>query len=332
MKELIIMTNIRWNYELVNNFVNDNSDCTLLSTEFKTAKTTMLFKCKCGNKFETTFERFRLRNKRQCNDCGLKNQLDKQSLSFEDIKKFIEENSECILLSGNYVNTKTKLKLKCKCGKIFYKSFEKFKTKNKMCKECSYEEISKSQIFDYEFVKLYVESKNCELVSKQYQSCQDILEIKCSCGELYKTTFSDFKNDNQIRCKRCTNKMSKGEIIIENYLRENDMKYEPQYTFDDLKAVNNRQKLKFDFAVFVDNRLFCLIEFDGKQHSQSVDYFGGEEALKVLQENDNRKNEYCKTKGFKLIRIPYKHLKNLNSILDKSLKINYDNTVPSLVI
>lgn len=162
------MCNIRWNYELVNQFVKNNSNCTLLSTEFKTAKTKMLFKCECDNEFETTFERFRLRNKRQCNNCGNKIMMNKQSLSFEEVKKFIEENSECTLLSKIYKNTKEKLKLKCKCGRVFYKSFEKFKSKNKMCKECSYNEISSSQIFDYNFVKSYIEEKDCTLLSNIY--------------------------------------------------------------------------------------------------------------------------------------------------------------------
>lgn len=326
------MSKIRWNYESVKQFVIDNSDCTLLSTEFKTAKTNMSFKCKCGNDFETTFERFRLRNKRQCNDCGFKNQLEKQSLSFDEVKKYVEENSDCILISETYVNTKEKLKFKCGCGEPFYKSFEKFKSKSKMCKKCSYDEISKSQIFEYEFVKSYIEYKGCELLSTEYNSCEDILDIKCSCGENYEASFSNFKNDNQIRCKRCTNKMSKGEILIEDYLRHNHIKYETQYTFEDLKAGNNKHKLKFDFGIFIDNDLSCLIEFDGKQHSNPVEYFGGREAFEILQENDNKKNEYCKLNNLKLIRIPYKHLKNINDILDDLLKINHDNTVPSLVI
>lgn len=326
------MSHVRWNYELVKEFVKDNGECALLSTEFKTAKTKMLFKCKCENEFEATFEKFRLKNKRQCNDCGLKIQVEKQTSSIDEVKKFIEENSECILLSETYKNTKEKLKLECKCGKVFYKSFEKFKSRSKMCKECSYNEVSISQIFEYDFVKSYIEDKNCVLLSNAYNSCEDILEIKCSCGEVYKTTFSNFKNENQIRCKRCTNKMSKGEILIEEYLRNNSIKYETQYTFEDLKANNDKHKLKFDFAIFIDNKLYCLIEFDGKQHSKPVDYFGGEYAFEILQENDNKKNEYCKINQLNLIRIPYKHLNNIDNILDKTLKINYDNTVPSLVI
>ena len=51
----------------------------------------------------------------------------------------------------------------------------------------------------------------------------------------------------------------------------NNIKYTPEYTFDDCRNVF---PLLFDFAVF-DNRndLFCLIEFQGRQHYEMIKYF-----------------------------------------------------------
>jgi hypothetical protein len=48
------------------------------------------------------------------------------------------------------------------------------------------------------------------------------------------------------------------------------------------------------------------IEYDGQQHFNSIDYWGGENALKENIEKDNIKNEYCKENGINLIRISYK--------------------------
>lgn len=323
------MCKTRWNYELVVDFINNNSNCALLSTKFKTAKDKMLFRCECSNEFETTFEKFKNRNKRQCNDCGFKNQLEKQTLSYNDVQEYVEKNSNCILLEDKFINTKTKMKFQCGCSKVFYKTFEKFRTKSKMCKECSYLEISKSQTFTYDYVKYYIESKDCELLSLEYGSCDKILTIRCKCGEVYKTSFNDFKNDNQIRCRRCSNKMSKGEILIENYLRKNDIEYEMQYTFDDLKANDKIHYLKFDFAIWKNKNFYYLIEFDGKQHSKPVDFYGGIEAFKVLQDNDNKKNEYCINNNINLLRIPYNSINEIENILNNLLIINNDNTVPS---
>ena len=44
-------------------------------------------------------------------------------LTFEYVKEWVENNSECILLSTEYKNAKTKLKFKCKCGKEFERTW-----------------------------------------------------------------------------------------------------------------------------------------------------------------------------------------------------------------
>ena len=63
---------------------------------------------------------------------------------------------------------------------------------------------------------------------------------------------------------------------------------------------------KFDFAIFnSDGTLLKLIEFDGEQHFNAVELFGGEEQLKIQQERDKNKNEYCKKHNIPLLRIPY---------------------------
>lgn len=319
----------RWNYELVLDFVKNNSKCLLLSTEFKTEKNKMLFKCNCGNEFETTFERFRLRNKRQCNSCGFIEQLKKQSLSYDEVKRYVTENSNSELLDTEYVNVNSKLKFKCKCGEIFFKSFYKFKNKSKTCKKCSYLEISISQTFTIDFVKSFIESNGCTLLSEIYKSSEEIIDIKCKCNNVYKTTFNSFKNYNQIRCARCTRKMSKGEILIEDFLKNNNFEYIKQYKFEDLKADNGKHYLKFDFAIIKDDELIQLIEFDGKQHEKPIDFYGGNKAFEVLKSNDRKKDEYCSNKGIKLHRIPYNEIKNINYILKNLLLVNNDNTVPS---
>lgn len=307
---------VRWNYELVQNFISENSECELLSTEFITAKTKMEFKCTCGKLFETSFEKFRLRNKRQCIDCGRKIMKSKQSLDIDVVREYVESNSKCKLLSDIYINTKAHLQFECHCGLTFSKSFEKFKSKEKQCKECSYKDISNNQTFNFDFVKDYIESFGCELLDDYYIDCAEKLNLKCICGEHFNPTFTGFKNSYQIRCRKCTNQMSKGEIIIEDFLKKNELKYDKQYTFEDLKAINNKHFLKFDFAIL--NELcdvVCLIEFDGMQHFKPVDFYGGEIAFKNLQLNDSMKNNYCENNNINLIRIPYKEINHIENVL-----------------
>ena len=98
----------RFTYQEVVNFVNENSNCELLEKEYKNQTTKMSFKCECGETFITTFEKFRTRGKRQCNNCGRKILTEKNKLSYKEVKKYIEENSNCKLLSKDYVSTRDK--------------------------------------------------------------------------------------------------------------------------------------------------------------------------------------------------------------------------------
>jgi hypothetical protein len=51
--------------------------------------------------------------------------------------------------------------------------------------------------------------------------------------------------------------------------------------------------------------LNICIEYDGIQHYESSDYFGGEKEFIIQQLKDNIKTEYCKNNNIKLIRIKY---------------------------
>ena len=57
----------------------------------------------------------------------------------------------------------------------------------------------------------------------------------------------------------------------------------------------------------------CL-EFDGKQHFEPNEFFGGIEGYNKLIVNDEIKNEYCKNNNIRLIRIKYDE--NIIEILD----------------
>ncbi|AJE10595.1 hypothetical protein EXN65_18305 [Clostridium botulinum] len=91
------------NIEEVRNFVKNNSECELLSTEYINNSTKMKFKCICGDEFETSFAKFKDRNKRQCSKCGRLNQIKKRKHDYEYIKNYIKINAGCDLLSDEYI-------------------------------------------------------------------------------------------------------------------------------------------------------------------------------------------------------------------------------------
>lgn len=94
---------------------------------------------------------------------------------------------------------------------------------------------------------------------------------------------------------------SKGEQKIKEILDQYSIKYEQQ------KRLNSIKKAPFDFYLPDYN---LLIEFQGRQHYEPVEKFGGEKQFLIQQEIDNRKREIAKKEGYQLLEISY---------LDKSL-------------
>ena len=77
--------------------------------------------------------------------------------------------------------------------------------------------------------------------------------------------------------------------------------------------------LKFD-AYFIDekgNEIF--IEYDGVQHFEPVDYYGGELRYNEQVKNDTLKNKYTKDKGVKLIRIGYLDFRTIENEIKAGL-------------
>lgn len=99
-------------------------------------------------------------------------------------------------------------------------------------------------------------------------------------------------------CPSCN--MPKGERNIKLFLEELNIEFEQQKTFDTCK---NIQRLPFDFYLPIYN---TLIEFDGIQHFQPLEWFGGEDSYLALCNRDNIKTSWTKENNIDLIRFNYK--------------------------
>ena len=104
---------------------------------------------------------------------------------------------------------------------------------------------------------------------------------------------------------------SRGEKKISSYLKKHNIKFKQQQTFEDCK---NILSLPFDFFLPDYN---LLIEYDGIQHFEPREFFGGEEAFKSLIERDRIKTEYANEHGsLSLLRIAYTDFDNIETILE----------------
>jgi len=57
--------------------------------------------------------------------------------------------------------------------------------------------------------------------------------------------------------------MSKGEDKVAKLLSENGIQFKREFIFSDCKSLRGKS-LRFDFAVFKNGKLVCLIEIDGR--------------------------------------------------------------------
>lgn len=163
------------------------------------------------------------------------------------------------------------------------------------CKKCADEKLKKDT--DYFINKSNIIHNNFYTYGKTiYTSANEKVIITCPVHDDFIQIA--YNHTNGCGCPVC--KISKGEKNIMNLLKSYNINYIYQKTFDNCKGYKN--KLPFDFYL---PDLNTCIEFDGIQHYESVEYFGGEETLKKTLETDKLKNEYCLNNNIRLIRIKY---------------------------
>lgn len=125
-------------------------------------------------------------------------------------------------------------------------------------------------------------------------------KCKCECGNETIVNGIYLRSGNT---KSCGCMVSYGETLVKKVLNDLNIEYKTQYSFDDLINPLTNHKLRFDFAVFNNNKLNFLIEFDGEQHFDNKFY----EPLENIQARDEIKNQYCINNKIKLLRIDYNY-------------------------
>ena len=125
----------------------------------------------------------------------------------------------------------------------------------------------------------------------------------CLCKTCGRTFHLEGKHIRLYDLQSCGCVHSKGEQKIIKLLEENNIQYSKEYTFKDLKGIHGGS-LRFDFAIFIDNKLSHLIEYNGKQH---YDRPGGKwaDGFDICQMHDKLKMQYCKDHNIELRIIKY---------------------------
>jgi len=276
--------------QVINDFIKvhgDRYDYSLV--DYKNSKTKVKIICKKHGVFEQS-PNHHLRG-RNCPKCSKKYKKTNDDCIkiFNDIHNFIYDYSLV-----NFINNNKKIKIICPVHGIFEQTPSNHIFLKHGCPKCS-----KNSPTNQEYIN------NCNIIHNNfynyslvnYKNAHTKIKIICPIHGVFEQYPYAHLNKKQ-GCPYCSNK-SKGEKNIQNLLNKYKINYHQQYKFNNCK---NIYRLKFDFYLPEYN---TCIEYDGKQHFQSIEIFGGKKRFIHQQKCDQIKNEYCKNNDIKLLRIKY---------------------------
>lgn len=125
----------RLTLEYVKWYVDCNAEGTeLISDIYTNTKSNLIFKCVCGNEYQSSFSNFQKFGVFRCSDCK-----GKTSWNINKVLDFVNENGKGTkLISKTYNNIDEKMSFRCVCGKVYKTTFWCFKNQNKTrCTVCN---------------------------------------------------------------------------------------------------------------------------------------------------------------------------------------------------
>lgn len=200
-------------------------------------------------------------------------------------------------------------KCRCDCGNIFISRTDAIL--NNRVKSCGCGLGKYPDLIGQKYgllTPIHIDLDTSQKKHRCYYYCQ------CDCGN-YTTVRSSQLLDGS--AKSCGCLRSFGEQQIALILRENQIDFQKEISFDDLKGETNY--LYFDFGVYYNNNLKYIIEYQGRQHYEPIEYFGGETRFQKQLQYDNKKQQYCKDHNIPLKIISYKEPITSEKVIDWSL-------------
>ena len=174
------------------------------------------------------------------------------------------------------------------------------RTQGTGCPYCSHKKVIKDESVGILFPCLIQEWNDDENPYSVSRGSHKKIGWKCNkCNYEWNSTI--YHRTSGKGCPKC--RRSHQERKLEQFLLNNNYIFEIEYTFDDCLGLSNR--LRFDFMVNIDSKIFILVEINGKQHYEPCKFFGGVKQFEKQQKYDKIKDDYCKSKNIPFLRIKY---------------------------
>lgn len=230
-------------------------------------------------------------------------------ISEDDFKKQLLIVNPTINLIGKYLGSDIKTTFKCLIDGYVWEATPYHILHGSGCPMCRSKKQSERQILSHdEYLKRLRNITNDIIPVEKYIKNNIPIIHKClKCGHEWKVSPNSLITE-RAGCPCCNS--SKGERRIIKFLEDNNITFEFQKSFDDLKNIN---LLYYDFYI---PSLNVLIEYDGEFHYIDIFKNGSFEDSKI---RDMLKDEYANKNNIKLIRIPYWDFNNIETILEAQL-------------
>ena len=197
-------------------------------------------------------------------------------------------------------------KCKCDCGNLIEVPTQSLTSGNTKSCGCLQKEKAKAtghntliDLTNKVFGRLTVIKYSGTINDRSYWQC------KCKCGTICEIEGYRLRSGKTSSCG-CLSSI--GEEKISLILKENNISFTKEKTFNSCRFKDSNALARFDFYI---NEKY-LIEFDGIQHFEYKNSgWDTEEKFQKTQQRDKYKNQWCKDNNIPLIRIPYTKLDTL---------------------
>ncbi|WP_146526083.1 PDDEXK family nuclease [Novipirellula artificiosorum] len=219
----------------------------------------------------------------------------------------------------NYRGTRSKVKIFCpKHGGFMMTAARHIAGRG--CERCCFERFQRERRLSFwEFVEAVANTHGPYRYDYQLENhINQYSKIKIICpshGEFLQSVANHMRGHG---CPTCSE--SEGERRVREALMALSIGFLEQHRFANCKS---KRALPFDFYV-PEHKL--AIEFDGQQHYEASNYWGGEAKFEQTKRHDQIKSRFTRENALTLLRIPYWEMDSVEDLVLDALVTTSNHT------
>ena len=240
-----------------------------------------------------------------CRKCGREKARKGRSYSLAQFLDLIKQkgHSDLEFVESSWVNYTTPMSMICPNHGRFEQIPERLFVMGAGCQQCGYQRMAESKrISTEEFIRrskeLHGDRFTYELT--EFRGSYSPIKVTCKKHGVIELDPAYYHMQGW-GCRECGLDMhsSLGEEKISRWLEKEKIAFERQKAFPGLRRT---RPLRYDFFI---NAWNVVIEFNGQQHYQAFEPFGGQKTLELTQESDQIKFNFAQETGLELVIIRY---------------------------